>query len=633
MAHRFKQKLREKVDEKQLRRGNLFIKFSFGLSDFVCVDGPLSWLSRDTVPQNFSACPQSIDTFGIVVPFSEQIDWHTDPKTGKRWPLDFWPNVNIRDGKKVGGPKFVWEINRLYFFTQLGFAYAKTGEREHAASLFELLADWLENNPYGFGVNWTSGIEVSVRLANVIWALSLLNGYKISAEQENKLGEFVYCHCRHLYRYQSKYSSNNNHAIAEAFTLFLIGVFFPSFPEARKWLEFGKGVLEREGVRQILPDGGSYEYSTTYLSFVFDFFLLFKLITDRHGIPYNNELNDRLERSCEYIAALLDENGNIPNIGDQDSAVLVNFGLSNHENFGSILNTGAVLFNRPEFVRDTFPDFKTVALLGEEKVAAFHERLQSSTQDEYELSHTRLEQSGLSVISDRTEKHWIHFVGNATALGMPPLYAHGHLDALSFYLSVDGVEFFVDPGTYLYHSGGKWRTYFRSTAAHNTVRINRTDFTDMPGDFMFGKPYMITHHSLEKSDGVVVWQAEHDAYARLPEKVGHRRCVSWFRQEMEFVVEDKISAAGSCEGEWFYHLHPDCEVTQADNTIHIRNCGIEIELAVDASLDVCLYRGCEEPLLGWFSKSFNHLQEAWTIAATGQLKKENHIVSKINILP
>ena len=62
----------------------------------------------------------------------------------------------------------------------------------------------------------------------------------------------------------------------------------------------------------------------------------------------------------------------------------------------------------------------------------------------------------------------------AGSFGLDPLYAHAHADALSFNLSYGGRQFLVDPGTYCY-DWSEWRRYFRSTAAHNTVRIDGLD--------------------------------------------------------------------------------------------------------------------------------------------------------------
>jgi len=171
----------------------------------------------------------TFDVFGLTHNFGEKVDWHLDPKTGKQWPRKFWSKVNVRDGFTYGGPKFVWEANRLYMLPILGLAYLATKKKKYADKFFTVVTEWLEENPYPYGVNWTSGIELGVRIANLLWGLSFLRDYKLSEEHKASLNIFVYSHARHLFRYPSKYSSNNNHAIAEAFGLFLIGVFFPIF--------------------------------------------------------------------------------------------------------------------------------------------------------------------------------------------------------------------------------------------------------------------------------------------------------------------------------------------------------------------------------------------------------------------
>ena len=565
--------------------------------------------------------------FGFDYDFGDQIEWHLDPKTGNQWPLRFWSEVNIRDGFTIGGPKFVWETNRLYCLNILGMAYRLTGQRRYANKVFEILASWMESNPYPQGVNWTSGIELSTRIANLVWGLSTLIGRPISKVEAELINRFVWLHGKHLYRYPSKYSSNNNHAIAEAFALFLIGVYFSELDEAKKWFSFGKKVLDREAARQILPDGGSYEYTTTYLSIVFDFFLFYKLVCEKNHIEYARIVNDRLEQSCEFIDSLMDRNGNMPNIGDQDSAVLVNFGIDNHENFKSILNTGAVLFKRPEFRQENFPDPKTLILV--------EDRIKSNgilPTKNNGLGCKLFENSGLAVIRKTTKGKEFVFVGNAMPLGMPPLYAHGHLDALSFTLSIDGLEIFIDPGTYLYHSGGKWRRYFRSTAAHNTVRINETDMTPQLGDFMFGRPYKITENSLNEKDGRAVWQAGHDAYTRLKEIVWHTRRVTVDSKDGVFHIEDMLKGKGNYLAEQYFHFHPACQVTRNGEGIKIERESVMIRLMVDDRLDMSEYRGSENPLCGWYSKAFNQLEETTSICCKTQLQNSITLRTTLQII-
>jgi len=622
LFYRVRQKVRERIDKKRFQNiPPVFqVDSAFDSASFFCADAWKDWpgnLYRSFEELANQYVDNKVDIFGLLYDYQEKIDWHLDPKTGKRWPLKFWSEVNIRDGFTIGGPKFVWEVNRLYGLPILGMAYRLSGERKYADKIFALIEDWPRENPYPMGVNWTSGIELGTRIANLLWGVSFLEGYDLTAEKKELLDQFVWLHGRHLFRYPSKYSSNNNHAIAEAFALFLIGVYFPGFSEAEKWRAFGKKVLEREVGRQILADGGSYEYTTTYLSFVFDFFLLFKLVCDHNKITYDPIVNKRLEQSCEFIYSLMDKNGNMPNIGDQDSAVLVNLGLDNHQNFQSILNTGAVLYNRPEFRRNNFPDFKTSILLGE--------RIKSECNPKTEHISNKgilLSDSGLVVIRGELAGNEFVFVGNATPLGMPPLYAHGHLDALSFTLTVGGLEIFVDPGTYLYHSGGKWRRYFRSTAAHNTICINGQELTEQVADFMFGKPYRIIEHSLQENDDKVIWRAGHDAYHKLKIPVSHARQVVFDRRNGSLEIDDFLSGEGEYLAEQFFHFHPDCSVEVAGSRVRIERGSVKVEMFCDQRLSLELLRGSHDPLLGWYSSAFNHIEESYSLACRAKLVGE-----------
>lgn len=637
ILYRLQYKIREKRDEHVFSKKPLSIPSGeylspssfFILSQHATIEQFSHWHTStifNLLAKADQCLENTVDIFGLIHNFGKQIDWHLDAKTGKRWPQTFWSKVNIRDGFTYGGPKFVWEANRLYGLSVLGLAYRTTKTKKYADKFFQLVSEWLEGNPYPYGVNWTSGIELGVRIANLVWGLSFLQGYKLSKEDQETLNTFVYIHAWHLFRYHSKYSSNNNHAIAEAFGLFLIGVYFPYFRNASQWRTFGQAVLERECLRQILPDGGSYEYSSTYLSFVFDFFLLFKIVCDKQGIPYDRAIDRRLEKSCEYIHCLMDRKGNMPNIGDQDSAILVNFGLSNHENFTSILNTGSLLFNRKEFQQDNFPDIKTFFLLGGEKGAKTRTNTDGASTRDF------LKESGLTVIRGRLKGKNIVFVGNASPLGMPPLYAHGHLDALSFYLTIDGREIFVDPGTYLYHCGGKWRRYFRSTAAHNTIRINKSDFTEMPGDFMFGKPYTITKHELIQKAGEVIWTAGHDAYQHLtqPVFINRQAIVNW--TDSKIILADSVDTEANCLVEFFFHFHPDCVINPSDNVVAIENKGVALQMFFDEGVSLELFRGDDDLLLGWFSNAFHHLAECWTVVAKIDIKTATTVRTEIQVL-
>ena len=596
-----------------------------------------------TIAQN--ALKNHFTAFGIPVCFQpSEVNWSMDPVTQKNWPTKFWGDIDYRN-KTLGGVKFVWEYNRLYFLFSLSLAYHITDEKKYADKVLWLLKSWLRQNPYPKGVNWTSGIEAGVRMANLVWALSFLKEYPFSHDDLKAINLFVWCHAIRLHRYPSRYSSANNHLLAEGYGLFLAGLYFPHLKGADHWFREGKKILETEVLRQIMPDGGSFEFSTTYLSFVFDFFLLFKHTCDCNNIQYDPSLNQRLDKSCEFIHSMLDRCGNIPNMGDQDSAVLVDFGLSNMENFTSILNTGAILFNRPEW-RTGKTDLKTWLLTN--KKTKKNEKNDNSSSEKFILNTSRSPvmvrgsggegktihhpASGLSVIRDKVNGKEVVFTGNAMPLGMAPLYAHGHLDALSFTLSVDGLEIFVDPGTYLYQNAEPWRSYFRSTAAHNTIRINQMDLSPQTGDFMFGKPYHITEHTLEQKGGREIWSAAHDAYARRKPHAHLRRQVLWDHREQTFTIEDRVRSSEEILMELFFHFHPDCCVKQQDGEIVIRRGGVAIKISLDHRENVKIFKGSKKPLAGWYSHKFNQLMACATLRCSFFSEGETMQITMLKLL-
>ncbi|MFG3757212.1 heparinase II/III-family protein, partial [Klebsiella pneumoniae] len=68
-------------------------------------------------------------------------------------------------------------------------------------------------------------------------------------------------------------------------------------------------------------------------------------------------------------------------------------------------------------------------------------------------------------------------------LGYLSIAAHGHADALSLLLHLDGQPVLVDAGTYLYHAGGAVRDRLRGTAAHNTLCLDGADQSQIAGAF------------------------------------------------------------------------------------------------------------------------------------------------------
>lgn len=568
------------------------------------------------------------NVFGIDRDFGDPIDWHLDPKTGNQWPLAFWGDIDYRDGRTVGGIKFAWELNRLQHLPVLAVAFQMTQDRRYRGELFAQLQSWMDGNPYPRGINWISGIEIATRIVNVIYSLRLLGGESPHAGQQEVLTKFMASSGRHLYRYRSRYSSCANHAVAEALGLFAAGLCFPDLEGALEWKRLGKSVLEHEVTRQIYPDGSSFEHSVPYLQFVSELFLVYLLLCRDYGEPCGEPVSSRLKAAFEFLSKVTDANGNYPYIGDGDGGCLLKLNGTSRGRLISLLNIGAVLFDNPTWIPEKADyDLMTFCLLGGGSKVRW-ERLKKQADGEHGVVQ-RLMDAGVVTIRDRDD---ILFVGNGGRLGLEPLAGHGHADCLSFWLSVKGHPIVVDPGTYRYHSGGKWRTYFRSTSAHSTIVVDEEDQAPIVSDFMFGKFYHTRQTQFDDSQERVVWSVEHDGYGRLEDPVIHRRTFAYIKQNHELVIEDLLTCRGTHSITSLIHLHPNCLISLSGHSVGVR-CGdaeltFELDKAWESVRVVC---GQQDPILGWYSPGFNEIRESPTLVCGKTISGTARFMSVIRV--
>jgi uncharacterized heparinase superfamily protein len=208
-------------------------------------------------------------------------------------------------------------------------------------------------------------------------------------------------------------------------------------------------------------------------------------------------------------------------------------------------------------------------------------------------------------------------VGNGGPLGLKPLAAHGHADALSFWLSIDGNPIFVDPGTFLYHSGGKWRDYFRSTAAHNTVRVDQTDQATILSDFIYDDFYEVFDTQLSENAGKYTWSTKHTGYCRLADPVTHARTIVVAPNDASIRIDDTISCMEDHLIERFFHLHPNCQVSRNADGFRIVVNDIFVDLRIeDPDCDFEEITADENFRGGWYSPGFNKIQSAVTLQLT-----------------
>src|SRR6266542_6270178 len=166
----------------------------------------------------------------------DPIDWNRDHGSGRKAPLRFAPLVDYRDYRVTGDAKVVWEPNRHHHLVVLGRAYRATGDVRYASAAVEQLESWLEQCPFGRGMNWRSPLELSIRLINWVWAVDLIRESELFAgEFRKRLLHAAYLHIWEIARKYSKGSSANNHLIGEAAGVFIATSYFRELAAPPQW--------------------------------------------------------------------------------------------------------------------------------------------------------------------------------------------------------------------------------------------------------------------------------------------------------------------------------------------------------------------------------------------------------------
>src|SRR5882672_1556693 len=210
----------------------------------------------------------------VDLDLGDPIDWNRDYSSGVTAPTRHASLIDYRDFRVTGDCKLVWEPNRHHHLVVLGRAYRATGDIRYAAAVIEQLESWLEQCPFGRGMNWRSPLELAIRLINWVWAIDLIReSGLVTGTFWTRLRHSTYLHLWQITRNYSRGSSANNHRVGEAAGVFIASSYFRGLDKAGRWRQESRRILSEEIISQTYLDGGSREQAVGYHVFVLQFFL------------------------------------------------------------------------------------------------------------------------------------------------------------------------------------------------------------------------------------------------------------------------------------------------------------------------------------------------------------------------
>lgn len=537
--------------------------------------------------------------------FGSPPNWQCEPVAGvEATPSLHWSKIKPLMKNQVGDSKVVWELNRHQWLLDLGQAWRFTGEARYAQAAVRLLRDWMNKNPPGFGINWSSSLEVAFRLISWSWALLLLRGSAaLTPVLLLEMLGWVQAHARYTERYLSRYFSPNTHLTGEALGLFYAGTLFPELQGARRWREQGAEILVEQMPRQVHADGVYFEQSTRYQYYTVEIYQHFMLLAERNRIDVPTSVRDRLSRMVFFLLAMRNPDGNVQQVGDADGGWLLPLVRRPPEDHRSVFSTAAVMFRNSQFAwaaGELAPE--TLWQMGSNARQIWNELKPAAPDGEYLLS---FREGGYVVMRSGWSSRAHHLIFDTGPLGCRVSGGHGHADLLSLQCSAFGESYLVDAGTYCYTGDSAWRDHFRSSHAHSTVLVDDRSQAQTSGPFSWQRRPTATLRLCTTRPGYCLAEAEHGAYDDLADPVRHRRRVM-FVDGHYWVVIDELEGKLAHRIDVNFQLAPRPVAVEADGWARVQGerSALLIKSFCATPLSSQIRSGALDPPRGWLSPNY-----------------------------
>jgi len=382
---------------------------------------------------------------GLTFPHSRgAVNWHLDPVHHREAPVGFWSDVPYLD-PKCGDHKIIWELNRHQHWLSLGRAFWLTGDLRYRQRFVTELTSWLDANPPLAGINWASMLELGFRCISWLWALAFFADVS-TPDEEPWIVDLLLAldkQLTHVEQNLSYYFSPNTHLLGEALALYVCSRALPMLRCSPEREELGRRVLLEEARRQIASDGGHVERSTHYHRYTLDFYLLALIVARITKDRVAGEFERAALRLTDAARLLADDEGELPQIGDDDGGMLFPMTGRAPRDIRDSLAVASVLLKRPDlrigdvpeeaYWQLAHPSFNVSRATERPAKAGRHERQHSGA----------LRDTGYYISRSSRGDHLVIDGGVHGYLNG----GHAHADALSLTLTVAGVPLLVDPGT------------------------------------------------------------------------------------------------------------------------------------------------------------------------------------------
>lgn len=508
------------------------------------------------------AISHRVDLLGSgEVGLGEQIDWHTDFKTGVSWEPKYFLDIDYNNPDSPSDVKIPWELSRLQWLIPAGQAFLLTGDDKYAAGVRNVLEQWIEANPCGRSVNWACTMEAAMRIFTWVWFFHV---FWNSPSWQDKAFQFrfvrtLFLHVEFTHRHIERSDVNGNHYTADASALVIGGLFLCKGNGPQKWHRVGWKILCEEIATQVYPDGVDFEASVPYHRLVTELFFWPAMYRTSCGFECEKIYVDRLIQMAYFSRAYCRDDGSVPLWGDADDARVLPFGTQDindhrylHTLVGLYCREPSLLHHEEACMGEVYWTFGPAGV--RRWRAGIPEKPASQA----------FPDGGFYIMRGLNN----HIFIDCGPVGLAGRGGHGHNDCLSFEAVLNGVQLITDCGAYLYTASYSERNHFRSTDSHNTPQVDAEEINRfVRPDYLWSLRYDALPHVLkwEVTKDFALFIGEHRGYTRLRSPVVPRRTILLNFKDHTLHIKDVFMGSGLHDVLIPFHFAPGVQVSQSKN--------------------------------------------------------------------
>jgi hypothetical protein len=506
---------------------------------------------------------------GEVV-FTDEVNWHYFHKSNISWH---------------------WDFNRHRFFLDLGISYYYTYDDVYLKALTRLWLSWIDQNPPGQGITWKYPFEVASRLNNWIWGFFLLLHSR--SDQDYFSQSFMECmlaHADYIY-WNLEYHWPNNHLFLQSKVLYQFSLLFPELDNKGLYRKKGQRIFKNQIYTQVLKDGCHSELCSMYHRILAGELLEIYMLMRSNAVDLGIGLSDTIDRMFKFSRAMQRTDGSVPLLGE------------------SAGNDSNIRFDPTRFNEVDLNYW----IIPQDEIRLWNDKSQQKNKRLY-----LFETAGYGFLKNEMNGKDLHISFDFGDYSANPASDHGHCDLLSFDLYYDGKPLIMDPGVY-YPSADLqfWRSYFKSTRAHNTLMIDNREQIDVRPSSDALKSSKAKLVNCLSSSANTSLTASCIPYWSTDSAVAHHRTIQ-YDGSYRIVIHDELKGKGTHNCKWHFHLAPNINPSkQNDKTIICFNQNgkylMKFSFTGNANPTISIIKGGLNPCLGWVSFNSSQVLSAYSM--------------------